>query len=173
MPLTSLKSLYIEELKDIYSAETQLVEALPQMAQAATHDKLKDAFKSHLEETRGHVDRLERIFTNMNENPQGKHCAAMEGLVKEGEETINEPGDPNVKDAALIAAAQRAEHYEIAVYGTLKTYADMLGRRDDKKLLDDTLDEESAADKKLNKIATGGWMSSGINKEAEHEHVRA
>ena len=169
MPLTSLKNLYVHELRDLYSAETQLAKALPKMAQAATHDELKNAFNMHLDQTRGHIDRLEKIFSDMSESPQGVHCAAMEGLIKEGSDIISERGDANVKDAALIAAAQRVEHYEISGYGTVRTYAKMLEIDDAADILDETLDEESNTDKKLNKIATGGWLANGINKEAERE----
>ena len=173
MPLNSLKNLFIEELQDLYSAETQLVDALPKMAQAASHDDLRKAFNEHLEETRGHVDRLERIFKNLDASPQGNHCEAMEGLISEGEEMINEQGEPEVKDAALISAAQRVEHYEMAGYGTLKTFAKRLDEKDAAKLLDETLSEEKAADKKLNKIAMGSWTSSGVNKDAEKQPAHA
>ena len=166
MALTSLNSLFLEELRDLYSAETQLTDALPKLADAASRSELKDAFNEHLEETREHVSRLERIFDQLGESPQGEHCEAMEGLLAEGEERIQEDGEADVKDAALIGAAQRTEHYEMAGYGSASTYADRLGMTDAKRLLDETLSEEKSADKKLNKIATGGWLSSGVNKEA-------
>lgn len=169
MALTSLNTLLLHELRDLYSAETQLVDALPKMAQAATHDELKDAFNEHLEETRGHVDRLEEIFSQIGESPEGEHCDAMAGLIEEGEELIQKEGESHVKDAALIAAAQRVEHYEMAGYGTARTYANELGQSNVVSLLKETLSEEKAADKKLNKIATGGWISSGINKEAREK----
>lgn len=169
MALNSLKDLLIHEMKDLYSAETQLTKALPKMVEAASHEKLKAAFEEHLQETRNHVSRLEEAFGHLGENAQGEHCEAMEGLLEEGEETIQKQGDPDVKDAALIAAAQRVEHYEIAGYGTARTYAERLDLSDVASLLEETLDEEKAADKKLNKIATGGFLSSGINKEAQQK----
>ena len=164
--LNSLNSLFLYELRDLYSAETQLVDALPNMARAASHEDLKTAFNEHLEETRGQVDRLRQIFDQLGESPEGERCEAMEGLVHEGEEIINQDGNAHIKDAALIAGAQRVEHYEIAGYGTARTYASELGLNEAKRLLDDTLSEEKAADKTLNKLATGGWLSSGINDEA-------
>ena len=167
MALTSLKNLLIEELRDLYSAETQLTEALPSLADAASRSELKEAFNEHLEETREHVERLEEIFDQLGESPEGEHCDAMEGLIAEGEERIQEDGDSDVKDAALIAAAQRTEHYEMAGYGSARTYADELGLSDVRSLLDETLSEEKKADKLLNKIATGGWLSSGVNREAQ------
>jgi ferritin-like metal-binding protein YciE len=169
MALTSLKALLLQELRDLYSAETQLVEALPKMGQAASRDDLEAAFTDHLEETRGHVERLKLVFDDLNERPEGGFCNAMEGLIEEGEEIIQESGEAHVKDAALIAAAQRVEHYEIAGYGTASTYAEELGYQNVAGLLNDTLDEERAADEELNKLATGGWLSSGINKEAQEE----
>ena len=169
MALSSFNDLLLHELRDLYSAETQLTDALPQMAQAASHDDLKAAFNEHLEETRGHVDRLERIFDGLGERPEGVHCEAMEGLIEEGEELIREGGEDNVKDAALIAAAQRVEHYEVAGYGAAHNYAGQLDLSDAASLLDETLGEEKAADKKLNKLATGGWLSEGINEEAREK----
>lgn len=169
MALTSLNTLLLHELRDLYSAETQLVEALPKMAQAASHEDLKAAFNEHLEETRGQVERLRRIFDHLGEGPEGAHCNAMEGLIEEGEEIIQESGEAHVKDAALIAAAQRVEHYEMAGYGAAQTYAKELGHRNAASLLSETLSEEKEADKKLNKLATGGWLSSGINEEAREE----
>lgn len=171
MSLQSFRTLFLHEIKDLHSAETQLLEALPKMARAASTDELREAFNEHLEETRGHVQRLERIFDGLGETAGGEHCDAMEGLIKEGEEIIEMDGDPKVKDAALIAAAQRVEHYEMAGYGSAKTYADRLDLSDAKDLLDKTLSEEKSADKKLNKLATGGMLSSGINKEAEKRTV--
>lgn len=168
MKLDSLHSLFVHELKDLYSAETQLLEALPKMERAATHGTLKAAFREHLEETRGHVERLEQICNELGISPAGEHCEAMEGLITEGEELINAPGDPDTRDAALISAAQRVEHYEIAAYGTARTFAKRLDFGDAAKLLDKTLDEESAADSKLTKIATGGIFTNGVNKAAQH-----
>lgn len=166
MQLNSLKDLYVEQLRDLYSAETQLVEALPKMAQAASSADLKKAFQSHLDETRTQKQRLEQIFSEIGTSPQGETCKAMEGLIKEGEQVIQANGDPKVKDAALIAAAQRVEHYEMAGYGTVRTYANELGFSNAKSLLQRTLDEEGNADKKLNSLAEGSVFSSGINEKA-------
>lgn len=164
--LKSLDDLFLHELRDLYSAEQQLTEALPKMAEAASNDDLQEAFQHHLQETREHVDRLENVFGKMGKRPDGQHCEAMEGLISETEDIIGAPGEEVIKDAALIAAAQRAEHYEIAGYGAAATYADELGMNDAQSLLHDTLSEEKSADKKLNNIATGGWLSSGINRAA-------
>lgn len=168
MKLDSLHSLFVHELKDLYSAEVQLVDALPKMAQAATHETLKTAFRDHLAETREHVQRLERICNELGIPPTGEHCKAMEGLITEGEELVSAPGDPDTRDAALISAAQRVEHYEIAAYGTARTFAKRLDFTEAARLLDKTLDEESAADTKLTKIATGGVFAGGVNKAAQH-----
>ena len=136
MPLRTLPELYVQQLRDLYDAERQLTEALPKMAGAAAHDDLAQAFRDHLDQTRQHAERLERVFDNLGERPSGHTCKAMRGLVKEGDEMIDEKyhffsedADPAVLDAGLIAAAQRVEHYEIAGYGTVCTYAEMLGRR--------------------------------------------
>lgn len=161
MKLDNLHKLYVEQLKDIYSAETQLVEALPKMAKAASSEDLKQAFQSHLDETRGHVKRLEDIFQNLDYKPTGQKCKGMEGLIEEGDEMAGEDADEDVRDAGLIAAAQRVEHYEIAAYGTVRTYAQALGRNDDVSILQQTLDEEYEADDKLTELAEGH-----INAEA-------
>jgi ferritin-like metal-binding protein YciE len=153
MKLRSLQELYVEELKDLHSAETQLLTALPKMAKAASAPQLSKAFNDHLKETEGHVKRLETIFEKLGSSPKGKKCKAMEGLVEEGKETISEDADPSVKDAGLIAAAQRVEHYEMAGYGCVRTFAHLLGHDDAVQLLQKTLDEEGAADKKLTKLA--------------------
>lgn len=166
MQLNSLKELYVEQLRDLYSAETQLISALPKMAQAASSSALKTAFQQHLDETRTQKQRLEQIFSEMGTSPQGETCEAMEGLIKEGEEVIKATGDAKVKDAALIASAQRVEHYEMAGYGTVRTYANELGFSAAQKLLQTTLDEEGNADKKLNALAEGGIFSTGINEKA-------
>lgn len=167
MKLDSLQSLFVSELRDLYSAETQLLEALPKMAAAASSGKLKTAFQDHLQETQGQVDRLKKIFTDLGENPAGETCQAMKGLIEEATEIIESAGDRDVKDAALIGAAQRVEHYEIAAYGTARTFAKELKLSDAARLLDETLDEESDADEKLTKIATGGLFAKGINDEAQ------
>jgi len=152
--MDSLKELLIEELSDLMSAEKQLVAALPKMAKASNSETLRTAFQDHLEETKGHVSRLEEAFEQMGEKPKRKKCKAMEGLIEEGKEVIDEDGVAEVKDAALIGAAQRVEHYEIAAYGTARTLAEVLSLPDIADLLQQTLDEEGAADKKLNDIAT-------------------
>lgn len=153
MKLNTLRDLYLEQLRDLYSAETQLAEALPMMVENATHTELKQALRDHLEETRTHVERLERIFESLDERPSGEECKAMKGLIKEGNEIMKKRGDDDVRDAAIIAAAQRVEHYEISGYGTVATYAEMLGRRQDHDLLGQTLTEEKNADQLLNRIA--------------------
>jgi ferritin-like metal-binding protein YciE len=166
MQLNSLNDVLVEQLEDLYSAEQQLVEALPKVAGAASSDQLRQALETHLEQTRGHVSRLEQIFGQVGVQSPSDHCEGMEGLLREGEEIVSAEGDAAAKDAALIAAAQRVEHYEIAAYGTARTLADELGFDEAKDLLNDTLDEESEADKLLTKIATGGMLASGVNREA-------
>jgi len=162
----SLNDVLVHEIQDLHSAETQLIEALPKMAGAATDDKLRTAFEEHLGETRQHVERIEDVCSQIGITPGGARCKGMEGLIREGDEIISAAGDPAAKDAALIAAAQRVEHYEIAAYGTAKTLAGQLGFDDAKDLLDQTLDEESNADSRLTKIATGGMLKSGVNEAA-------
>jgi ferritin-like metal-binding protein YciE len=153
MKLETLHDLYVDELKDLYSAEHQLLKALPKMAKAASAPQLAKAFTDHLEETKGQVDRLEKIFKKLDVGPKGKTCKAMEGLLEEGKEVMEEDADPTVMDAALIAAAQRVEHYEMAGYGCVRTFAHLLGYEQAAGLLQATLDEEGAADKKLTKLA--------------------
>jgi ferritin-like metal-binding protein YciE len=167
MELRSLNDLFLEQLRDLYSAENQLVAALPKMANASSHEELRDAFEQHLGETREHVSRLEQIFSQLGEDPSGETCEGMKGLIAEGEEVLEMKGDASVIDAALIAAAQRVEHYEIAGYGTVRTLADHLDLGDAKSMLSKTLDEESKADSLLTKIATGGMFKTGINQEAK------
>lgn len=166
MALATLNDVFTEQIEDLYSAETQLVSALPKMASAANDEKLQKAIETHLEETRGHVERLKQIKNDLGITGSQK-CKGMEGLIAEGEEVLGESGEGPSKDAAIIAAAQRVEHYEIAAYGTAKTLAEELGYDDAKKLLDETLGEESHADELLTKIATGGLMRSGVNTEAK------
>jgi ferritin-like metal-binding protein YciE len=161
MKLDSLKKLYIEELRDLYSAENQILKALPKMAKAASSPQLQAAFNEHLEQTKTQVQRLETIFEKLDESPKGKTCKAMEGLVEEGQELMSEKAEPEVLDAGLIAAAQRVEHYEIAGYGTVRTYAQLLKETQAAKLLQETLDEEGETDKKLTQLA-----ESMINLEA-------
>ena len=153
MKLESLRELLVDELKDLYSAENQLVKALPKMAKAAASPELKAAFEEHLEETKGHVGRLVTIFEQLEGSPKGKKCKAMEGLVEEGSEFIDADGEDSVKDAALICAAQKVEHYEIASYGCARTFATLLGLDEVAELLQETLDEEGNADKKLTELA--------------------
>jgi ferritin-like metal-binding protein YciE len=154
MSYQTLKDLLVEELKDLYSAETQLLKALPKMAKAAENEELKTAFKTHLEETAGQVERLETIMRHLDESPKGRKCVAMEGLVKEGKEVIDEDGEPVFKDLALIVAAQKVEHYEIAGYGSARTLADLYGDKKISRLLQQTLDEEGKTDKLLTQIAS-------------------
>jgi ferritin-like metal-binding protein YciE len=153
MTVESLKDLYIEQLRDLYNAENQLADALPSMVNMASSDELVQAFEDHLEETQEQQERLERIFRNLGEDPTGEKCEAMEGLIREAKEIAQESRDADALDAALIAQAQRIEHYEIAGYGTVRTYAHQLDRSDDVNVLKETLGEEKAADQKLTKIA--------------------
>jgi ferritin-like metal-binding protein YciE len=158
MRLTSLKletmqDLFLAELRDLYNAENQLVDALPKMADATSSTELKQAFTHHLEETKKHVTRLDGVFKHLNEDPKGETCEAMKGLVKEGEEFIHAKGKPEVRDAGLIGSAQRVEHYEIAGYGTVRTLAQRLGFHDIAKTLETTLKEEKSADEKLTSVA--------------------
>jgi len=155
MKLATLRDLYVAELKDLYSAEKQLVKAIPKMAKAASSPELRESFQEHWEQTKGHVERLETIFEELGKSPKGETCEAMKGLVEEGGKLIEEKGkaDPSVLDAALISAAQRVEHYEIAGYGSVRTYARMLDERGAVHLLQQTLDEEGETDKKLTELA--------------------
>lgn len=162
MKLQDLQDLYVEQLRDLYSAETQLVEALPKMANAASNQQLRSGFQDHLNQTKTHVQRIETIFDRIGTSPKGTTCRGMQGLIKEGEEMIRSKGDPATIDAGLIAAAQRVEHYEMAGYGCVRTYAELLGDRQGAQLLQQTLDEEGMTDKKLTKLAEGV-----INLEAE------
>lgn len=164
MKATTLKDLFVEELKDIYHAEGQLIKALPKMAKAATCEDLKAGFEEHLAQTREHVKRLETIFESLDMPARGKKCEAMEGLIEEGGEAIDLEGDNDTRDAALIGAAQKVEHYEIATYGTLKAWARQLEMEDVVSLLKATLDEEKDTDDKLTELAM-----AGINEEAETE----
>ncbi|HEY8259345.1 MAG TPA: ferritin-like domain-containing protein [Gemmatimonadales bacterium] len=173
MSLDSLQALFENELKDVYNAEKQLVTALPRIAKATTSPQLRDAITSHLRETEGHVTRLEQIFKSLDLPARGKKCKGMEGLIEEGKEILEEDGEGDVIDAALISAAQRVEHYEIAAYGCLITYAEMLGHGDAGRLLKQTLKEEEAADEKLTQLAEGGInqaaASVGAGSEEEEE----
>jgi ferritin-like metal-binding protein YciE len=173
MPLESMEDLFLNELKDIYNAEKQILRALPRMAKAATTPELQQAFTKHLKETEGQVQRLERIFKSLGESPRGKKCKGMEGLIEEGKEILQEEGADEVIDAALIAAAQRVEHYEIAAYGCLRTYAQLLGYDDADRLLQQTLEEEEKTDKTLTALGEGGInqaaVAAGSMEEEEEE----
>lgn len=160
MNLENLKKLYVEQLKDLYSAENQLVDALPKMARSASSSQLQDALRMHLDQTKTHVQRIESLFEGLEYSPRGKKCRGMEGLIEEGEEEASSDGDPDVIDAAIIAAAQRVEHYEIAAYGTARAYANLLGYSDAADSLQTTLNEEYDADNKLDELA------KNINVEA-------
>jgi len=160
--LDTLRTLWIEEMRDLYNAENQLLKALPKMAKRASTPQLKEAFENHLEETQTHVERLEEIFSKLGKKPTGKTCKGMKGLVEEGSEMMKEDGPDSVLDAGIIAAAQRVEHYEIAGYGAARTFASLLGEDEAEDLLQSTLDEEGAADEKLTEIA-----ESIVNEEAE------
>lgn len=159
----SLDDLFLDQLQDIYDAEKRLTTALPKMAQAAEDPQLKQAFEHHLQETEKQVGRLEAVFQSINQTPKTKTCEAMKGLITEGDEVINAKGDSSVRDAALIAAAQRVEHYEMAAYGTARNFAQRLGHSDAVELLQETLDEEKSADEKLTEIA-----EQSVNLEARH-----
>jgi len=161
MALENLHDLFVHELKDLYSAENQILKALPKMVDAANSEELAQAFAHHLQETEGHVQRIETIFRDLDGSPRGKKCAGMEGLLKEGKEVMEEEATEWVMDAALIGAAQRVEHYEMAGYGTARDHAQKLGLYQAADLLQQTLDEEGAADKKLTEIA-----ESSINQLA-------
>ncbi len=161
----SLKKLYVDELKDLFSAENQLVKALPKMAKAASSDELRAGFEKHLEQTKGHVQRLEEIFQSLDESPRGKKCVGMEGLVKEGSEVMAEDFDDAVLDAGLIGAARRVEHYEMAAYGAVCEFAHVLGQSRHASLLEKTLAEEKQTDDKLAELA------KEINAQANEEGV--
>jgi ferritin-like metal-binding protein YciE len=170
MEHSALKELYIDELRDIYNAESQLVKALPKMAKASTSDELRSGFESHLEQTRGHVQRLEEIFDALDEKPTGKKCAGMQGLVKEGEGIMDEDFQGEVMDAALISAAQRVEHYEIAAYGCVRSWAELLGESEAASLLEKTLEEEKETDQKLTELSEKiNVEAKGQDEEGEEE----
>ena len=167
-----LKELYIDELKDLYNAESQLVKALPKMAKAASSEELRQGFEEHLEQTKGHVQRLEKIFQAWGESPKGKKCKGMEGLIEEGSEVMEEDYEGSVLDAALIGAAQRVEHYEIAGYGTVRSMAETLGESDHVSLLEETLEEEKATDEKLTELAEQiNAQANQAGDEAEKEQA--
>jgi len=164
MKLKTLHDLYVDELKDLYSAENQILKALPKMVKKASSPELAEAFKEHLQVTEGQVERLDKVFTMLEVSPRGKKCKAMEGLLEEGKEVMSMDAEPSVMDAALIAAAQKVEHYEMAGYGCVRTYARLLGFEEAAELLQETLDEEGDADKTLTELA-----ESIVNEEAMEE----
>jgi ferritin-like metal-binding protein YciE len=167
MPNESLKQLYIDELKDLFSAENQLVKALPKMAKAASSEELRTGFEKHLEQTKSHVQRLEEIFQSLGESPKGKKCVGMEGLVKEGSEIMEEDFEDAVLDAGLIGAARRVEHYEMAAYGTVCEFAKVLGQMKHVSLLEKTLSEEKQTDEKLAELAKD--VNTQANEEGSEE----
>jgi ferritin-like metal-binding protein YciE len=167
MARQGLKELYVDELRDLYDAENRLVKALPKLAKEAESSELRSGFEEHLEQTKGHVDRLRQIFETLGEKPSGKKCAGMVGLIEEGDEMMDEDFEDGVKDAALISAAQRVEHYEIAAYGCVKTWAGLLGETEAQRLLAQTLQEEKETDEKLTELAEqiNGEACSGSEEE--------
>jgi ferritin-like metal-binding protein YciE len=174
MQENQLKEIYVEELKDLYSAETQLVKALPKMAKAATSEELRAGFEEHLEQTKGHVQRLEDIFKTLGESPKGKTCKGMQGLITEGSEMIEEEDQGEGLDVGLISAAQRVEHYEIAGYGSVAAYADLLGEEEAASLLRTTLEEEKETDQKLTELAREvNLEAAGATSEEEETDSKA
>lgn len=173
--LEGLRELYMEELKDLYNAENQLVKALPKMAKAASSDELRQGFEEHLEQTKGHVQRLEQIFQALSENPKGKKCKGMEGLLEEGSEVMQEDFEGALMDAAIIGAAQRVEHYEIAAYGTICAFAEELGESEQNSLLNQTLQEEKEADQKLTQLAQqiNAQANEGVEPEESEQEASA
>jgi ferritin-like metal-binding protein YciE len=176
----TLHDAFLDELRDTYDAEKQLTKALPRMAKAATSQELREAFEAHLEETRGHVERLEQVFQSLDEKVRGKHCDGIAGIIDEGKSIMEEDFDEATMDACLIAAGQRAEHYEMAAYGTLIAWAQGMGHTEAAKLLQETLDEEKAADEKLTALAESGinqdaadGVNSGDEEEEDNSPARA
>ena len=169
MSADNLREALVEEIRDLYNAEKQLVKALPKMAKAAESDELRTAFEEHLEETEGQVTRLERVFELLDEKPRGKHCAGMAGIVEEGSEKLQEDLEGSVLDASLIGAAQKVEHYEICAYGTAVAWAEALGLSEVVDVLNETLEEEKAADEKLTALAESGINQAATAGESEEE----
>lgn len=167
MPLETLEDLFVDHLKDLYSAEKQLLQALPRMAKSANDRGLRRAFEDHLKQTKGQARRLDRIFKSLDRGPRGKKCVGMEGLIEEGKELLNEDPAPSVLDAGLISAAQRVEHYEMAAYGTARAWAELLGYEEAVDLLQETLDEEAAANEKLTALAERGVNASAAEPKKE------
>jgi ferritin-like metal-binding protein YciE len=172
--MNSLNDLFVKELRDLYDAEKQLTRALPKLVKAASNEELSTAFEEHLEQTRGHVTRLEQVFEQLDLRARGQHCAGMAGIIEEGSDVIEEGGEDAVMDAALIAAAQRAEHYEITAYGTLMAFAKQLGHDDATTLLEQTLNEEKETDQRLTQLAesTVNAMAEQTSGESEEEVAR-
>jgi ferritin-like metal-binding protein YciE len=166
---SNLRDALVDEIKDIYNAEKQIVKALPRMVKGATSEELRDAFESHLEETQNQVTRLERVFELLDEKPRGKHCAGMAGILEEGSETLEEDAEDSVMDAKLIAGAQRVEHYEITAYGTAIAWAEALGLTEVAGVLGESLAEEKAADEKLSAIAESGINDAATAGESEDD----
>jgi ferritin-like metal-binding protein YciE len=174
MSLETLQDLLVHELKDLYSAERQLIQALPKMAKAATSDELRTAFENHLAQTEEQVVRIETIMESFGESPKGQKCAGMEGLIEEGKNLLKEEADEDVMDAGIIAAAQKVEHYEIASYGAVVEYARVLGHTEAQRLLEQTLEEEKNADQLLNQLAEGGINALAENgSEDEDEETKS
>jgi ferritin-like metal-binding protein YciE len=176
MKPNSLRDLYLEQLRDLYDAEQRIIKALPEMIDAAASEDLKQALNGHLDITKEQASRLEQIFSGMNEKPKGETCKGIEGIIEEGSDLIDEIDDPDVCDAAIIASAQRVEHYEMAGYGTARTYADLLGQAEDSQLLQQTLDEEKEADQTLTKLAGEINVNAGVKtvrsvEAARHERI--
>jgi ferritin-like metal-binding protein YciE len=171
MAKEALRNLYIEELRDLYDAENRLVKTLPKLAKAAESKQLRAGFEEHLEQTKGHVDRLRQIFESLDEKPTGKKCAAMVGLILEGQDILDEDFEDGVKDAALISAAQRVEHYEIAAYGCVKTWAGLLGETEAQSLLERTLNEEKQTDEKLTELSADINLTAIGNEQDQDSNL--
>jgi ferritin-like metal-binding protein YciE len=169
METNTLRELYVDQLRDLYSAENQITKALPRMTKKAATEELKQAFEEHLQQTENQITRLEQIFSGLEKSPRGKKCVGMEGLIEEGKEVMAEKMEADVMDAALIAAAQKVEHYEIAGYGTVRAYAELLGETEAVQLLTATLEEESAADERLTEIAESTINVEAMNREMPNQ----
>ncbi len=174
MKINSLRELYVEQLQDLYDAENQLIKALPKMAKEATSDELREGIEEHLEQTKQQAERLEQIFERLGQKAKGKKCKGMQGVIEEGNEVLSEDMEEDTKDAAIIAAAQRVEHYEIAGYGTARTYANLLGEQEDVELLEQTLEEEKETDQKLTELAEdiNVQAAEGLDEEGEEEELQ-
>lgn len=172
MKMQTLKDLYLDELKDTYDAEQQLMKALPKMAKEASNEELRAAFEQHLDQTQTQIERLEQIFEELGEKPKGKKCEAMKGLLEEAKSMMEDAGDKDVADAAMIGSAQKVEHYEIAAYGTLRTYAELLGFDEQAELLQETLDEEKETDENLTELAVT-CINMEANEQDEEEEEEA